>query len=119
MVGVVRRLPAGGKILAASHFPKSSSSTKCHDLKHVPADHQFMVCEFEDLLPNRNYSSTIVAVNSAGRSDPAFFNDSCITDFAPPERKDFPTPTAHLNGDLSTISVHFGTPPDELNGPIT
>lgn len=58
-----------------------SISPNCLDLNRIPPD-DFMNCKFTNLLPNRNYTGAVVAVNGAGESESAIFPQQCITDFA-------------------------------------
>lgn len=57
-----------------------SVSSQCSDLDHIPYD-SFMRCLFKNLKPNRNYTASVVAVNKAGDSLPAVFEEACLTSY--------------------------------------
>lgn len=113
LVGVLRRPPSSDGVLVGEHRPHS---VNCRDLHRIPAD-QFMICEFEGLLPNRNYTASVVAVNSAGASPVARFTKMCVTNYGPPSTID--APVARPGPTNDTLVMEFRSPPEDVNGPIT
>uniref|UniRef100_A0A5S6QAE4 protein-tyrosine-phosphatase n=1 Tax=Trichuris muris TaxID=70415 RepID=A0A5S6QAE4_TRIMR len=117
--GVIRRqVMHGVRNSGQLHRPKSSN---CRNLQHVlprlESKDNVTFCEFEGLLPNRNYSATVVAVGPFGRSSPATTTTQCLTSFGPPANIE--SPVAKRGLDDKTIAVEFQSAPDDINGPIT
>uniref|UniRef100_A0A8R1J2J6 protein-tyrosine-phosphatase n=2 Tax=Caenorhabditis japonica TaxID=281687 RepID=A0A8R1J2J6_CAEJA len=83
----------------------------------IDFSNDFFSCKFGPLKPNRNYTVSVWAENSAGRSQPAKFKKNCVTNYAQPDLVD--APETKLSANQSTFSLDFPSPPDDSNGPIS
>ncbi|CAB3403749.1 unnamed protein product [Caenorhabditis bovis] len=124
------RIPRPDGSLIPDDFPMASEADKrCANwdgdeskagqsgINPIDFSTDFYSCKFGPLKPNRNYSVSVWAENSAGRSLPAVFKKSCVTNYAQPDVVH--EPQTSLAANQSTFSLKFGAAPDDTNGPIS
>lgn len=73
-----------------------------------------MHCRLEEFQSNRNYTASVIAINSAGESEPLPLTTDCMTQYNKPDKIE--APVMRLVND--TIQVQLAQP-DSDNGPIT
>lgn len=100
-----------------ANWDEDESKAVQNGINPIDFSNDFYSCKFGPLKPNRNYSVTVWAENSAGRSLPAVFKKNCVTNYAQPDLVE--TPQTHLSSNMSTFSLTFAQPPDDMNGPIS
>uniref|UniRef100_A0A1I7TSR6 protein-tyrosine-phosphatase n=1 Tax=Caenorhabditis tropicalis TaxID=1561998 RepID=A0A1I7TSR6_9PELO len=100
-----------------ANWDEDESKAVQNGVNPIDFSNDFYSCKFGPLKPNRNYSVTVWAENSAGRSLPAVFKKNCVTNYAQPDLVE--APQTHLSNNMSTFSLTFSQPPDDMNGPIS
>ncbi|EGT56302.1 hypothetical protein CAEBREN_30513 [Caenorhabditis brenneri] len=100
-----------------ANWDEDESKAVQNGINPIDFSNDFYSCKFGPLKPNRNYSVTVWAENSAGRSLPAVFKKNCVTNYAQPDLVE--TPQTHLSNNMSTFTLTFSQPPDDMNGPIS
>lgn len=100
-----------------ANWDEDESKAVQNGINPIDFSNDFYSCKFGPLKPNRNYSVTVWAENSAGRSLPAVFKKNCVTNYAQPDLVE--TPQTHLASNMSTFTLTFSQPPDDMNGPIS
>ncbi|CAJ0581740.1 unnamed protein product, partial [Mesorhabditis spiculigera] len=100
-----------------SNFDQNEQPDKSINPNEFASSTSFFFCRFGPLKPNRNYSVTVWASNSAGKSQPLMFAEQCSTKFDSPERVEPPTSLPPQN--LTNIQLRYGSPPDQTSGPIS
>ncbi|XGW07739.1 hypothetical protein V3C99_010692 [Haemonchus contortus] len=124
--GAVRRMRPGGAIVA-DDFPPPTDEEKCanwdqredasHGINPIEFTTEFLSCKYGPLKPNRNYTITVWAENSAGRSSPLVFPKHCITNYAQPDVVE--KPVTSTNANHTSFNLAFKSKPDDTNGPIS
>ncbi|RCN34315.1 hypothetical protein ANCCAN_19847 [Ancylostoma caninum] len=124
--GAVRRMRPGGP-LVADDFPPPTDEEKCanwderedasHGINPIEFTTEFLSCKYGPLKPNRNYTITVWAENSAGRSSPLVFPKHCITNYAQPDVVE--KPITSTNSNHTSFNLAFNSKPDDTNGPIS
>ncbi|WKX97051.1 hypothetical protein Q1695_013027 [Nippostrongylus brasiliensis] len=124
--GAVRRMRPGGA-LVADDFPPPTDEEKCanwderedasHGINPIEFTTEFLSCKYGPLKPNRNYTITVWAENSAGRSSPLVFPKHCITNYAQPDVVE--KPITSTNSNHTSFNLAFNAKPDDTNGPIS
>lgn len=100
-----------------ANWDEDESSVGQAGINPIDFSNDFYSCKFGPLKPNRNYSVTVWAENSAGRSQPAVFKKNCVTNYAQPDIVE--SPKTDLSNNQSTFSLTFSERPDDINGPIS
>ncbi|KAF1766078.1 hypothetical protein GCK72_006034 [Caenorhabditis remanei] len=100
-----------------ANWDEDESKASQNSVNPIDFSNDFYSCKFGPLKPNRNYSVTVWAENSAGRSLPALFKKNCVTNFAQPDLVE--APQTRLTSNMSTFELAFSRPPDDMNGPIS
>ncbi|KAK5968601.1 hypothetical protein GCK32_007583 [Trichostrongylus colubriformis] len=124
--GAVRRMRPGSA-LVADDFPPPTDEEKCanwderedasHGINPIEFTTEFLSCKYGPLKPNRNYTITVWAENSAGRSSPLVFPKHCITNYAQPDVVE--KPVTSTNANHTSFNLAFKSKPDDTNGPIS
>ncbi|CCD68957.1 Receptor-type tyrosine-protein phosphatase [Caenorhabditis elegans] len=111
-------LPAAVEVdKRCANWDGDENTSKHNGINPIDFANEFYSCKFGPLKPNRNYTVTVWAENSAGRSLPAVFHKNCVTNYAQPDMVETPQPL--LSNNHSTFSLTFPQPPDDINGPIS
>lgn len=100
-----------------ANWDEDESKADQNGINPIDFSNDFFSCKFGPLKPNRNYSVSVWAENSAGRSLPAVFKKNCVTNFAQPDLVE--TPQTIRTTNMSTFDLSFAHPPDDMNGPIS
>ncbi|KAK6016089.1 hypothetical protein OSTOST_18432, partial [Ostertagia ostertagi] len=111
----------------ADDFPPPTDEEKCanwderedasHGINPIEFTTEFLSCKYGPLKPNRNYTITVWAENSAGRSSPLVFPKHCITNYAQPDVVE--KPVTSTNANHTSFNLAFKSKPDDTNGPIS
>ncbi|ULU06944.1 hypothetical protein L3Y34_018619 [Caenorhabditis briggsae] len=100
-----------------ANWDEDESKSAQNGINPIDFSNDFYSCKFGPLKPNRNYSVSVWAENSAGRSLPAVFKKNCVTNFAQPDLVE--TPQTLRTANMTTFNLAFSHPPDDMNGPIS
>ncbi|CAI2346757.1 unnamed protein product [Caenorhabditis sp. 36 PRJEB53466] len=100
-----------------ANWDEDEGKTAQTGINPIDFSNDFYSCKFGPLKPNRKYSVSVWAENSAGRSQAALFKKHCLTNYAQPDVVD-PPRTVHSRNQ-STFLLNFPHQPDDTNGPIS